>query len=746
MAARGHNIKKSNKINMAAIQGIRKHGKLLIAIIGIALLAFITEEFFRATEAQRNQNNGVVASIDGKRMQSQEYSELIESYKAYISFTQGKTTFTDDEDAALKEQVWQTYLSNKLIQAEAEKLGLTVTDQELRNVLSEGTNSLLTQSPFVNPQTGRFDVATLKNFLDEYKKMQNNTSQVPEQYREQYDKIYSYWQFVEKTLRESLLMNKYNTLLQASITSNPVEAKMAFQASSSSSDLLLAGIPYSSINDNDVKVSDQELQAKYNELKENFKLPVESKDLKYVSVNVVASAKDKAELDKKMAKFAEELASTSDVAAVVRRSQSEVTYQDIPRTAEAFPSDIASELDSMAVGTLKGPYYNVSDNTENIIKLIAKVQAPDSIQIRQIQVGGQTPDEAHTRADSIYAALQGGANFAELAKKYGQTADSTWLVSNMYETSTMDEDNLTFINKVQNLQVGETANLNFAQGNIIVMVTGRKKMVTKYNAAVIKCELNYSNETSKKEYNKFSKFLAENSTMDQMEKNAAKYGYAVQSIKGVETGDFFSMKFFSQPGVERHMMRWASNDAKKWIFDEAKDGDVSPLFVCDNGNHLLVVSVVKTHKAGYMPLEDVKDIVKGEVLRDKKGDMLMAKLKGAKTLNQIMAQKGAVADTAKNVTFFSDNMYDPVVLATVTGKKAGTFVGPLKGYDGVYAYQVIKVNKQPGATYNEAQYIQGVARTHAQLSISPRQYYGESPVITYLKEKAKVVDNRYRFY
>ena len=74
---------------MAAIQGIRKHGKLLIAIIGIALLAFITEEFFRATEAQRNQNSGVISTINGKKVHSQEYSQLIEAYKSYISMTQG---------------------------------------------------------------------------------------------------------------------------------------------------------------------------------------------------------------------------------------------------------------------------------------------------------------------------------------------------------------------------------------------------------------------------------------------------------------------------------------------------------------------------------------------------------------------------------------------------------------------------------------------------------------------------------
>ncbi|MBR3373415.1 MAG: SurA N-terminal domain-containing protein [Bacteroidaceae bacterium] len=284
---------------MAAIQGIRKHGKLLIAVIGIALLAFITEEFFRATEAQRNQNSGVVGTIYGKKIHSQEYSQLIEAYKSYIQMTQGKTTFTDDEDAALKEQVWQSFVTNKLIEAEASKLGLTVTDQEMRNVLAEGNNPMLAQSPFVNQQTGRFDAAMLKNFLDEYKKMQAGNSQVPEQYREQYDKIYSYWQFVEKTLKETILQQKYNALLQMSVTSNPIEGKMAFEGTATTKDLLLAAVPYTSINDNEVKVSDDELKAKYDELKETFKLPTDAKDIKYVAVTVKASAADKAALMKR---------------------------------------------------------------------------------------------------------------------------------------------------------------------------------------------------------------------------------------------------------------------------------------------------------------------------------------------------------------------------------------------------------------------------------------------------------------
>ena len=730
---------------MAAIQTIRSKGKLLITIIGIALLAFITEEFFRASEAQRNQNQGVVGLINGKKIQSQDYNELIEAYKSYISFTQGKSSFTEDEDAALKEQVWETYLSNKLIEAEAEKLGLTVTDEELRNVMSEGTNGLLAQTPFVNQQTGRFDVTALKNFLDEYKKMQNGNSQIPDQYKEQYEKLYAYWQFVERSLKESILQQKFSTLLQASFTSNPVEAKMAFDATSSSADLLLAGIPYSTISDKDITVSDAELKAKYDELKENFKLYASSKDIKYVAVTVKASAADKAELNKRMAEYASEVATTDDIASLVRRSQSTVDYVDMPRSASAFPADISAELDSMSTGSIKAPYYNPLDNTMNLIKLVAKVQAPDSIQIRQIQVGGNSLDEARNRADSIYKAIEGGANFKDIAKKYNQTGDSTWLVSNMYEGGAMDADNLKFLNKVQNMEIGQVANFDFAQGNIVVMVTGRKNMVTKYNAAVIKLPLNYSNKTSKTEYNKFSKFVAENKTVESMEKNAAKSGYVVQALNGIETSDFFSMKYFSQPGMDRHMMRWISTDAKKWIFDEAKDGEVSPLYICDNGSHLLVVAVVKSHETGYMPLEDVKDIVKNEVIRDKKGDKLLAKLKNCKSIAQVKAIPGAQVDTAKNVNFYSQN-YDPAILGSVTGVKANQFVGPLKGYNAVFAYQVLGVTKQAGAKYDEQQYIMTAARTHAGLALSPRQYYDESPFISYLKHKAKVEDFRYRFY
>ena len=147
-----------------------------------------------------------------------------------------------------------------------------------------------------------------------------------------------------------------------------------------------------------------------------------------------------------------------------------------------------------------------------------------------------------------------------------------------------------------------------------------------------------------------------------------------------------------------------------------------------------------------MPLDDVKDMVKAEVLRDKKAEMILGKLKGAKSIDQVMAQKGAVSDSAKNVNFYADNQFDPVILGSISKAKVNQFVGPLKGRDAVFAYQVTKETKDPEAKYDEQQYLTGAARSHASMALNPRQYYGESPVISYLKKKAKVTDSRYLFY
>ena len=715
---------------MAALQTIRSKGSLLLIIIGIGLFAFIAEEFVRSIQTTANEKRQLAGSVCGNKINSQEFQQMVEQYKDALKFLRGETHFNDFESAQAEDYVWQSYVNYQLISKECDKLGLTVTDKELQDFLADGTSPMLQQTPFVNQQK-RFDVAMLKNFLTEYEKMQTNTSQVPQQYIEQYTAIYKYWKFVEKTLRENMLEQKFQILLAASILSNPVEAKMYYEDNTKNSDILLAAFPYRNVKDDAIKVTDADLKAKYEETKEKYRQYVESRDIRFVAFTVEASEKDKQALNEEMDKFAQKMAETKDLTGLVRMSNSQVLYNNLWITKNALPADIQGKLDSISVGEMKGPYYEASDNTNNIIKLIAKTQAPDSIECRMIQVGGATLEATRKSADSIYTALKNGASFDSVAKKYNQNAAKQWLVSNQYENTATDENNTNLLNTLNTMALNEIKNIEFEQGNIIVEVTDRKAMTTKYNLAVIKRPVTFSKETYSKAYNKFSHYLATSTTMEALEKNAPKNGYQYQAnMETYSNGHFIN----NIPNTK---------EALRWVFNEdTKTGDISPLYECGDNNTLLVVALNKIHKEGYLPLEDVKSLVENEVKKDKRAEYLLKQYGNLKSVEEA-GQKGAAIDTLKGITF-NGNTFVPTVGSTdlaingsVANKKANQFVGPVKGGAAVYYYKVLDVKQDKAVPYKETDQM-NMARSQHMRNL---QTFGNDLFI-----KGKVIDKRYLFF
>lgn len=713
---------------MAALGKIRSHGAILIGVIGAALLAFIAEEAFRSCDASKNESRQQIGEVLGEKINMQEYQKLVDEYTNVIKITQGRENLTDDELNQLKDVVWNTYVQNRIIENEAKKLGLTVTDKELQNVLTAGTNPMLMQTPFVNQQTGRFDSNMLKKFLNEYKQAQSSNPQMAEQYQS----IYNFWSFVEKSLRQQLLAQKYQSLFANCFLSNPVSAKMAFKDENEESNIQLAAFPYSSVNDKDVKVDDADLKAKYEELKERFKQYEETRDIKYVSFKVVASAADKAELSKEFAAYDKELAASADPAQIMHKSASLVNYLGIPQTKAAFPQDIAQRLDSIAVGSTTGVVENKQDNTLNIIKLISRQELPDSVQFRAIQVAGATPEAAHATADSIYKALEGGADFEAIAKKYNQTGEKTWVTSAQYQNApSMDSDTKEYVNTLNTLGVNALKNIEMQQGNLIVQVTDRKGMTSKYVAAVIKKEIKFSKGTYNTAYNKFSQFVSENQTVEGMEKNASKFGFNVQERKDVRTAEHYVA------GIH------GTREAMKWLFD-AKDNTVSPLYECGDNDNLLVLALIKTHEKGYRTLDDeqVKEYVKQQVVKDKKAEKLIAKLNG---VNSIAAakSKGAKVGELNQITFASPAFVtltgasEPALSGAVAATAKGKFSShPVKGEGGVYLFQVVSKKMRPGK-FNDQEMEQ-------QLKQKAMQYAGNFMQELYIK--ANVKDNRYLFF
>lgn len=711
---------------MAALGKIRKRGVTLVIIIGLGLFAFIAEEAFRSCEATKNQQRQQVGEVLGNKINVQEFQALVDEYQEVIKMTQGRDNLSEEELNQVKDQVWNQFVNDQLISNEAEKLGLTVTDEELQNILKEGTNPMLRQSPFVNQQTGRFDVTMLTKFLGEYKKNAGNP-----QLSESYERIYKYWQFIEKQLRSQTLAQKFQGLLVGSLLSNPVSAKMSFDAQNQENDILLASIPYSSINDNDVQVSDADIKAKFDAEKEMYKQTMETRDFKYVDFQVLPSAADRDALMKTMNEAYEKLQSGANPAEVVRKSQSLIPYTGIVATKNAFPRDIINRFDSMSVGETSRPFETTSDNTLNVVKLIAKTQAPDSIEYRQIQVTGETLEAIRKTADSITTALKAGANFEELAKKYGQEGKSQWLTSAMYENSnSMDEESKNYLASINALGVNEVKNLEFSQGNIVMQVLSRKAMVDKYDVAVIKHTIDFSKGTYSDAYNKFSQYVSENKTLADLEKNADKFGFKV-----LERKDIFNSEH-NVVGLR------STREAMKWLFN-AKEGEVSPLYECGNNDHLLVLALTKIHHIGYRDLESVKDMLKTEVLNDKKFELIKTKYANVKSLAD--AQKaGAKVDSVNQITFGAPvfvqatGASEPALSGAVAGVKQGEFSPALvKGNAGAYLFQVNRKAAREGEKFDAKA---------VEMRLQQQAAQAASRFVSELYQKANVVDNRYLFF
>ncbi len=712
---------------MATLQKIRSKGALLVIVIGLALFAFIAGDAWKVLQPHRSQDIGVVA---GEKLTAQDYQALVEEYSEVVKFSSGLSSLTEEQTNSIKDQVWQSYVNNKLIENEAKKLGLVVSDAEVEAIIDAGSHALLQQTPFRNPQTGAFDKDMLKKFLVDYAKMSKTASS--SQYTEYYNTLYKYWSFIEKTLIQTRLQEKYQALIAKSLLSNPIEAENSFNARVDQTDLLLAAIPYNTVADSTVAVRQSDIRAAYDKKKEQYRQFVETRDIKYIDVQVTASQADRDAIEQEVTEYTGQLADVNDdYATFIRSTGSTYPYTDLFYTTKTLPSDVVARLDSVAVDGVYGPYYNAADNTINSFKKLAAATMADSIEFRQIQVVAEDVTATTLLADSIYNALKGGADFVEIAKMYGQTGETGWLVSANYEGAQIDGDNLKYLSTLTTMAPKELVNLTLGQAGVILQVTDKRDMQPKYKVAVVKRPVEFSKDTYSKAYNDFSQFIATNNTLEKMAANAEDAGYKLLDRKELYSSEH------NIGGVA------GTKELLRWIF-AAKTGEVSGLYECGESDHLMAAGVGGITHEGYRPVESVKDELFAEVVRDKKAEKIMADLQaaGATTLDAYQAMEGAVSDSIKHVTFAAPayvsalRSSEPAVSAYASIAQAGQLSAPIKGNGGVIVLQPYNAEKLDG-TFDADTEKSTLEATYIRMA---GQYIND------LFISAKVKDKRYLYF
>ncbi len=273
----------------------------------------------------------------------------------------------------------------------------------------------------------------------------------------------------------------------------------------------------------------------------------------------------------------------------------------------------------------------------------------------------------------------------------------------------------------------------------MLQVVNRKAMKTKYLAAVVKVPINFSKATYDAAVSNMNRFLASCHDLASFEKQAPKSGYQVLNADAFSASAGLIGASGYNPGIR------GSKEAVKWAFDEAKEGEVSPLYeVGEANNHLLVVALSKVYKKGYLPYDNkqVKDYLTAIVKSEKKGELAAKKWGGVKSIEAAKA-KGAIVDSLNNVTFAGANVVsavgvpEPALTAAISAAKKGATTPLVIGTEGAYLAQILSKGSNTSEKFD----------VKSEMAMQQRgllQVMGQS-ILGVLSQKANVVDKRYKF-
>ena len=709
---------------MATLQKIRDKGTLLVVVIGVALLAFVLGDLLTSgtTLFGRAQDKAFV--VNGEVVSTKEYADKITEFEEFQKMVSGQTSLDENITSQIRDAVYQQMVRQRLLNNQTKKLGLNVTKEEL-NDLVQGTSisPVLQQLPFfVDPQTGVFSRDALIEFINII-----NTPNPNPQEQAMVEQYKSLWLFIEDMVKTQRLEEKYISLLSNAVIINDLEAKTAFDLTQKNADIEYAMQSYFTLPDSAVTVTDKEIKAYYDKHKESYRLEAPMVKISYFTKEVAPSDEDFAEVEAASRTAYSELAKATNHATVVA-DYSQVPYRDAYVSEFMLSPDQIEFVRAASINEMAGPTRE--GDSFQIIKLLDKTTAPDSVRLRLMSVPDASmvgSDSIVTNfVDSIYGLLQEGASFAELANTLNPNAnggDVGWA---------REIDLVTFgsemIDVAFNAPLGQPVKLSVPGQQLILQVEERTRPVNKYKVAIIDMPVLASDKTSNNIDNELNQFVATPDVGDKFSELATEKGYMVMPNTTVSANDFTLGQI---PG-SRQIITWAAN--------EKKTGSVKKF---DLTNLRVIARVDEVIPSGTTPLSEVASGIRTELTNDKKAEMIITGLEAQNltSIDDYAAAMNAASDTVRFVNFNTRNItglgFEPVLNAVSAYAPLNTVVGPMKGNMGVLVTRV--TNRTEGAESYDAE-------AQKNNMLNENAYRLQMQSVEVLKEKMGVEDNRYRFF
>lgn len=712
---------------MAVIGKLREHSGIIIGTIALSIVGFLVMD---ATNSQSGVLRGQktdVGVIDGEKIAYNDFMKKYEeNQKTVEEQMRGQGALTDEQRNSIRQQTWEDLVNTTLANNTYSKAGVVVTDDEMVELtIGQNAHPYIRQS-FTNPQTGQFDPQFVKMFLQNVDVDDNNSE--PGTKRKQ-------WNALEKEIKKTQLTQKYTILVSKGLGTPSWLAQQTYQDFNRSANVKFVSLPYTEINEVDIKYTDADLKNYLSSHEELFKQKEETRKILYAEFPIVASSADSSaelkELTDRLEEFKKGAKSGDDSIFVKMYSESgfDNSYY---KKEELANSTKADSFFTYPVKTVIGPY------TESGLFVFAKIVnrklLSDSVRVREITFSFdnvRSQEEANQKRklfDSIFTEIDSfekdfgalAAAFSDDAQSKAKGGDKGWIRFGQYDKPYNDA--VFFFGSK-----GETIKTMTQNALHIVQILEDRPTTPAVQLAYFTKSILPSAETEKNIYAAATHFAADNAT-------EAKFKESAKKNPNVKTIDAVKKQDFSLFGISnaRDLVRWAYN---------AKQGDVSGIISADQKHIVAFLGAVRSE--GTPDLDAVKDQVKFAFIKDKKVELLTKKIEDAKAANidALAAKLGKLVEVGENLSANNPMLgaggYEPAVALAATYAPLNKLTAPIEGSAGVFVLQKTSEVVPPKAT-DLTQY-KGQIRQRAQAKAT-------RGITEALKEIATVEDNRFDFF